>query len=142
MQHFYIDFSAITPKKINDLAKENARLIVKEDRVKTHQIRNIFSYIERMRIEFKQLIRLEEKDDDFQKLKNSLTMRLLLLKPKIAYAAGRSKGFRNRFFPLVEAAIEGVEMVSVEEKIEAYQKFFALMESIVAYHKFFDSEPK
>ena len=60
---------------------------------------------------------------------------LILLKPKLAYAAGRQKNVKKNFQKFMTKAINGV--ADAQNKKDAIEKFFALVESIVAYHKFY-----
>lgn len=117
----------IKPKDLDRLARENAETFVRKDRLKTHQLRNVFSAIEKMRTQFKQK----------ETYTDELEMELILLKPKIAYAAGRQRSVRYHFFPFIESAIGAVESSGNKEK--AMKNFFALMESVVGYHKYFES---
>lgn len=131
-----IDFNNPKASVLDKLAKDYAEIFVSKDRLKTHQLRNVFSSIEKMRSAFKQKKKYDE----------DLEMQLIMLKPKIAYAAGRSKSVRYNFYPFVEAAVNAVVEVAEnnpqnDEKInKALQYFFALMESVVGYHKFFESK--
>ncbi|MBK8652909.1 MAG: type III-A CRISPR-associated protein Csm2 [Haliscomenobacter sp.] len=128
------NLATIHAKDIDRIAKEQAKIFVLQDRLKTHQLRNVFSAIERMRSKTK------AKPGKDQTIYQMVETDLILLKPKIAYAAGRQKSVRNTFFPFVEAAIEAVVMNQEnEKKVAALKNFFALMESVVGYHKFFES---
>ncbi len=98
------------------------------DKLKTNQIRNFYSAITRMRTEY------EQSNYDYEAIKNQLVM----LKPKLAYAAGRQTAVRANFYPFMKMAIEGVG--SATNKREAMEKFFLLIESVVAYHKFHGGE--
>jgi len=118
----------INPQEINDLAKKHAEKFVQRDKLKTHQLRNVFSAIEKMRTKYKRL----------GKFNDELEMDLILLKPKIAYAAGRQKSVRYNFFPFLEDAVNAVDQSKNKDK--AIQNFFALMESVVGYHKFYESK--
>jgi len=116
----------ITPQALNQLAEKYAEVFVRQDRLKTHQLRNVFSSIERMRTTYKS-----------KKTYESIEQDLVLLKPKIAYAAGRQKTVRYNFFPFVKGAIDGV--TNAKDKEKALTNFFALMESVVGYHKYFEN---
>lgn len=143
MSDIKFDFLNDKPQALNSKAKEYAMIFVKKDKLKTHQLRNVFSSIEKMRTAFK---RKKQYDDEIE-------MDLIMLKPKIAYAAGRQKSVKNNFYYFVEAAIDAVEIVgqkrsegneeeqkaNQEAANKALQKFFALMESVVGYHKFYES---
>jgi CRISPR-associated protein Csm2 len=116
-----LDIDALV-QKAEDLA-----LTLVKDKLKTNQIRNFYSGITRMRTDFTQ-------DGDFKKVEKSLVM----LKPKLAYAAGRQSAVRANFYPFMKSAIDGVLQSS--NKIDALDKFFLLVESVVAYHKFHGGE--
>lgn len=133
-QELKINFDTIEAQELNEIAKKNAlKLADKKDGIKTHQLRNVYSAIEKMRTLYKRSLK-EKRKEQYDKQRSELTMQLIMLKPKIAYAAGRQKNVRYSFFPLVKAAVDAVE--NSHNKDEAYKKFFALMESVVAYHKF------
>lgn len=117
----------ITPQELNNWAKEQAEIFVREDKLKTHQLRNIFSAIEKMRSQFRKK----------KKFDAEIEMQLILLKPKIAYAAGRQRSVKDHFFPFMEKAIQGVE--DSADKDLAIRNFFALIESVVGYHRFYES---
>jgi CRISPR-associated protein Csm2 len=117
----------ITPQELNQLAKQYAEVFVRQDRLKTHQLRNVFSSIEKMRTAYK-----ASKKDYY-----SVEQDLILLQPKIAYAAGRQKSVRYNFYPFLKDAINGV--VDAEDHSKALENFFALMESVVGYHKYFEN---
>ncbi len=125
-----------TAQEINQEAWDQADAFVNKDRLKTHQLRNIFSAIEKMRTLYKRIQRIKEQEKR-QPLIDDLGMQLVLLKPKIAYAAGKQRSVRYNFFPFVQGAMDAVE--KSKDKDKAYQNFFALMESVVGYHKYFES---
>lgn len=114
----------ISPKQINEIA-ENAAEKLMQDSVKTSQIRNVYGAITKIRQDF-----------DAEKRYEAIEMDLVLLKPKVAYAAGRQKAVRKNFYPLIKEAVEAVE--ASHKKDVAVQNFLRLMESVVAYHRFFD----
>lgn len=118
----------IKKNEICELVKEAKRIGEKlnDDEVKTNQIRNFYSSISKMKVLHKQ-----GKIDQ-------LWIELCLLKPKLAYAAGRQTPVRKTFKPELTFAIESIENIKeTEERKEVITKFFAFVESLVAYHKFF-----
>lgn len=128
---------AISARELDALAEENAQIFVQKDRLKTHQLRNVFSAIEKMRTLHKRILRMEngsQKED----MNEELMTQLILLKPKIAYAAGRQRSVRYNFFPFVEQAITAV--LDAKEQEKAMKNFFALMESVVGYHKYYENK--
>lgn len=106
-------------------ADETASLLTR-DKLKTGQIRNFYSAITRMRTDFSR--------HGYDKVSPQLTM----LKPKLAYAAGRQSAVRSNFYPIMKSAIDGV--TSAKDKPVALENFFMFIESVVAYHKFYGGE--
>lgn len=126
-----VTLDMLAPQDIDRIAKDFAERFVRQDRLKTHQLRNVFSSIEKMRSVYKS-----------HKNYTSIESDLILLKPKIAYAAGRQRSVRTNFFPLIEQAIDAIDAIrptDLENKHKALTNFFALVESVVGYHKFFES---
>lgn len=105
-------------RKAEDMAVQFTR-----DKLKTNQIRNFYSAITRMRADFQQSGFTPE-----------IQTQLVMLKPKLAYAAGRQTAVRANFYPFMKTAIDGVRQA------KDLEKFFLLVESIVAYHKFHGGE--
>lgn len=114
---------------LTEYAQEAAQMFVR-DRLKTHQLRNVFASVEKIR-SLHRSGQSEKRDTE-----------LILLKPKIAYAAGRQRSVRYNFFPFMEVAIDEVVKHTEgnpQEADKAYETFFSLMESVVAYHKFYEN---
>lgn len=111
------------------LAEKKAQ-IFKDDRLKTNQIRNFYSAIAQMRIKYQQA-----KNDDNKDAYNEIEVDLTMLKPKLAYAAGRQFAVKKNFYPFMVDAIKAVE--AAEDKAQAVENYFVLIESVVAYHKFY-----
>lgn len=99
------------------------RLADPREGIKTNQVRNVFAHVNRMRVDYKQAGEWTE----------GLERTLILLKPKLAYAAGRNRNVRP-FQELLSRSIDAV--VASENKARGVENFFALVEGIVAYHKF------
>ncbi len=116
------DVSALV-QKAEDMALQFTR-----DKLKTNQIRNFYSAITRMRADY------EQAENGYEQVKSQLIM----LKPKLAYAAGRQTAVRANFYPFMTSAIKSVE--DAPNKIKAMENFFLLVESVVAYHKFHGGE--
>lgn len=99
-------------EEMNTYAEELARHFSSgkdQERLSTSQIRTILSEI--------------------QKMKKYDKNQLQLLRPKLAYAAGRHKGRVKDFYTLFEAAVKQTN----EKNFKMFQNF---IEAIVAYHKF------
>lgn len=107
---------------------DNERLVKDAERLgeylgaklSTSQIRNIFSEVKRMHS-------FEENKTD-----------LILLRPKLAYTAGRHGKMRRGkltgpIVDLQEVLDAGIREIDDEKKFENFQKFF---EAILAYHRY------
>lgn len=99
------------------------RLADHREGIETNQVRNVFAHVNRMRVDYKKAGEWTE----------GLERTLILLKPKLAYAAGRNRNVRP-FQELLSRSIDAV--VASENKARGVENFFALVEGIVAYHKF------
>jgi len=86
-----------------------------EKALSTSQIRNILDEIQRI-----------PKKENFEKIKNTLN----LLRPKLAYAAGRHRGRVKDFREIVE---EAIKLVRTPEHFANFRNF---IEAIVAYHRY------
>jgi len=120
-------------QKIVNLAEEKA-ILFNNKGIKSNQIRNFYSAIDQMRITFRQHAdKSGEGSKGFDKIKHDFIM----LKPKLAYAAGRKKEIKQHFYPFMKAAIEGVEEADADKKDLAMKSYFSLIESVVGYHKYY-----
>ena len=117
----------MSPEEIVREAENVAIQLATKDKVKTGQIRNFYSGITRIRTEFT----TKGFNDDVRN-------QLVLLKPKLAYAAGRQLAVKTTFYPKMKDAVDGV--LNAGNKEEALEKFFMFVESIVAYHKFYGGD--
>lgn len=141
----------ITTATPQELVKEAEAVAKALKHIKTHQLRNVFAAINSMRRDFRSSLRKHRQDEVFKKslkelsedsriqalgnkVYEDLEMKLILLKPKLAYAAGRQKEIRNHFYNFMTSRIDEVD--AAENKLDALERFFAIIESVVAYHKF------
>ncbi len=115
-------------KDLDQIANETAKLFVQNDKIKTNQVRNVFGEIVKMRTEYGK----KKKYEDIRR-------NMILLKPKLAYAAARQKGMRS-FKETFSILIDLVE--SSEDKNIAVERFFDFSEAIVAYHRFYEENKK
>ena len=128
-----------TAKAIVNVAETNAEQF-RKDRLKTNQIRNIYSAVNMLKLDLSKLLSKKGKisDEDFTKeFDTKIMTKIILLKPKLAYAAGRQRSVRQNFYPFMTGAIESVKSASDEGKVKAIQNFFLLVESVVGFHKFY-----
>jgi CRISPR-associated protein Csm2 len=112
-----------TPQDINKWADDNA-LQFKKDGLLTNQIRNFYSAVTRLKQD------ADNPDVPFEDVERAL----VFLQPRLAYSAGRQKAVKAHFYPDMKSKIEDV--LKSTDKTKTLQKFFAYVESVVAYHKF------
>ena len=125
-------------QEIDSVAENNARTF-KTDGLKTNQIRNFYSAITRLRQDFNDAQKGIDSDKGMDVKKwEAIERELVFLKPKLAYSAGRQKAVRTTFYPFMKKHID--EVLSATNKPLALSNFFALVESVVAYHKFYGGE--
>ena len=120
---------ATMPAREIDSTAEKQAKVFKADGLKTNQIRNFYSAITRLRQDYTGV---------GKKVTTEIENTLVLLKPKLAYSAGRQKAVRANFYPFMKDNIDDV--LSSSNKSLALENFFALVEAIVAYHKFYGGE--
>ncbi|MCE2434588.1 MAG: type III-A CRISPR-associated protein Csm2 [Candidatus Latescibacteria bacterium] len=116
------DIADITSGDINNIGETQGKAFYQQ-RVTTSQLRTFYSAVNRIRVQSQQ-------EREFTSLERSL----ILLKPKLAYAAGRHPRQLKPFREFMVQAIDGV--VNSKKKGDALTNFFDLLEAVVAYHKF------
>lgn len=147
--------ASIQPQDIVKIADKQGKYF-KEQRIKANQIRNFYGEINAMKLSF-QIGRGDEMgkgDENAGKIGlndatiDTLMRKAILLRPKLAYASGRQPKVRA-VYEFMDAAITGIENASggkearemnkqTKKEVEkAFQNFFDLVESVVAYHKFY-----
>lgn len=112
----------MTEEIINN-AKEKAKQQSKN--IRTNQIRNFYTGVIGIKQEY-------EKNN--KKWNNAIATKLLLLKPALAYAAGRQNAVKP-FMDFIEPEIDA--LLASENKEKALENFIVLIESYIAYHKFY-----
>lgn len=117
------DLSYASAELINQIAFESGKDFKS---IKTNQIRNVFSEISLIRTKFKQS----------KEWTKEIESRLILLKPKLAYATGRNRQV-EKFQKFMFSAIDAVLKSKEETRLIALENFFNLIEAVVAYHKYF-----
>lgn len=129
------DLAELKPEDLNAIADEKGKDFTK---IKTNQIRNVFANINAIRTDFKIAITTKDAQDQNEKI-NKIKRDLVLLKPKLAYAAGR----QNVVKPFQEFLFELINKTVNSKKLElALENFFIMVESVVAYHKFHGGKDK
>ena len=101
--------------------------------VKVNQIRNIFTMIAKQRNDFKKIRRLDS-DKQKKQILEQIKREIILLKPMLAYAAGRQKDV----IVYQEFMRKTIDKTKDSDNIEkAINNFFILSEAVLAYHKFY-----
>ena len=123
------DLSNITPADIDRIGYVYAQKFADDGRngVKTTQLRNFYSAVVSIRTKFR----------SERKVTPQIERALILLKPKLAYAAGRQNKVKP-FYDLMKKAIDATVSVNETNKALALQNLFSITEAIVGYHKFLD----
>lgn len=106
---------------------EEAKILgkyLKDIGVKSSQFRRIFTHIKRLHVE----ININTEKDN--PLKDEKLKKVLILKPKMAYTAGRHDNLRF----LYEKITEFVDKI---ERVNDYNIFYDFIEASLAYHKYF-----
>ena len=133
-----------TPEAIVEQAKRLGEQFSRE--LKTHQLRNFYSGITQIRQDWKQ-----GRNNELE-----ASARLIMLQPKLAYAAGRQPKIKDFFKTITDeinqarAEIKALETTTgsgetssaqaKKSQKEVLDNFFALIEGIVAYHKFYGGD--
>ncbi len=94
---------------------------LKNQRLETNQIRKFLDAINRLKVKLAQ-------DKDDKQIFSEIESEIVLLKPKLAYAAARQK-VAKPLSDVMSAAIDHVH------NVEDFKRLVQLIESIIAYHK-------
>ncbi|MDP3566387.1 type III-A CRISPR-associated protein Csm2 [Sediminibacterium sp.] len=113
----------ITPKEYAD-EEGYADKIANNSQLDTTQLRKFFGAIRE--------IEKEEKWSDME-------TDFYLLKPKLAYAAGRDL-IKKPFYQFMMACMRKVDVGTEEEKVENFKVMVNFLEAVVAYHKFYSTK--
>lgn len=99
--------------------------------MKTTQLRRFFGAIK--------LIERTIEEENSEKAWDEVEAEFYLLKPKIAYAKGR-KLISEEFYQVLKVSLNKIDVGTNQEKIENFKRFVKFLESIVAYHKFYNGD--
>jgi CRISPR-associated protein Csm2 len=98
---------------------------LKERNVKRSQFRRVFTHIKKIQANVESNKKLK-KDDT---IPGDILKELLLLKPKMAYTAGRHTSIKD-FYDVVVKFVNGMKTV------EEFNRFYDFVEATLAYHRF------
>jgi CRISPR type III-A-associated protein Csm2 len=135
-QHKY-SFSNIVEARPQQLNSEARALADSLRGVKTHQLRNFYAAVGRIRRDYNKLLKDSKEASEFEAFQG-IELELMLLQPRLAYAAGRERRLKDKFFDLMEFVINGIINAPENQKGKAMKNFFALAEGIIGYHKFIE----
>lgn len=126
----------ILPEKIVEITRDKGKSFAIN--IKTNQIRNFYSSINLIRQKHQERTRLENLGQDadadsIQRLSREIHSQIILLEPKLAYAAGRQSDVKP-FYTWIVEVIEAYQKAS--DKKMAVENLIILIESVVAFHKF------
>ena len=110
-------FSDLTTDTLVNQAEEMGKFLAQKVRLTTRQIRRFLDAVNKIKSSGRQ-------ETDFRSA-------CLLLKPKLAYAAGRKKAVK----PLMTVLVPCIDKVHSEEDFMHFHRF---VEAIVAYHRFYN----
>ncbi len=102
-----------------EIAKNELTSVPDSKKVSTSQIRNVYGTVKKLELE-------GESDDT--------VFKLVLLKPKLAYAAGRHDKIPGMKV-LQKVLSDAIDLVS--EKKDRFTNFCKFFEAILAYHKYY-----
>ncbi len=101
-------------RKLVDVAEKFGKHIAKVNKVTTSQIRNVYGTVKKL---------------EMTGWNDETARRLLLLKPLMAYAAGRHGGGVKELEQVISQAIDQVSNANT------FKRFCQFFEAIIAYHK-------
>jgi len=120
---------SLSELQVKDFAKRDgyAEIIAKDNRsLKTSQLRKIFGAVQQIKTELSDK-RWFEVEADFY-----------LLQPMLAYAKARDL-IPDKFLELMKVCMDKIDVGDDEDSIkENYNQFVMFLESIVAYHKYYN----
>jgi len=98
---------------------------LERNKVKSSQFRRVFTHIKKIQIS------MESKGYGKDKrMPDDIFKEVLLLKPKIAYTAGRHENIRD-FYDVM------VQFVNAIETVGDFNRFYDFVEASLAYHKYY-----
>jgi CRISPR-associated protein Csm2 len=98
--------------------------LLKDERVKRSQFRRVFTHIKKIQSNME-----SKKLEKSSPIPPPILKDILLLKPKMAYTAGRHQNLRM-FYEVV------VKFVNPMKTVEEFNRFYDFVEATLAYHRF------
>ncbi len=121
---FKIDIEKMTD--YNELVKkaEEFGIRLKERDVKSSQFRRVFGHIKKIQNDVE-----SKKYEKTADIPGEILKEILLLKPKMAYTAGRHKNLKD-FYDVVVTFVNGMKTVM------EFNRFYDFVEATLAYHRY------
>jgi len=115
------DLSQVDAATLIEIAEKVGKYLAREMNLKMNQIRRFLDAVRRIEADWK-----SSKGKEFQEVSDAV----VLLRPKLAYAAGREK----KVIPLLNVLDPAIKSGARSEK--EFMNLLRLIEGIVAYHRF------
>jgi CRISPR-associated protein Csm2 len=129
------EYSGLKDYPIRTLVEQTEKFgsYLKQQRLETNQVRKFLDAVNRLKVKIAQdedeTIKLATTDEEREKIRfEKIEPDIVLLKPKLAYAAARQKAAK----PLSEVMSVAIDRVY---STEDFNRLVQLIESIIAYHK-------
>ncbi|HPN39738.1 MAG TPA: type III-A CRISPR-associated protein Csm2 [Melioribacteraceae bacterium] len=128
------DLALLQPEDINSIGESFGKTLANTSTgIRTSQVRNIYSAIISIRT------KLKNKNNTNNKIDDDIKTDLILIKPKLAYATGRVKNVK----PLYELLSKAIDCsINSQNQVKSVSNLISIVETIVAYHKFFGGKDK
>ena len=101
---------------------------LKQQRLETNQIRKFLDAVNRLKVKRAQYEENRDRSENEQQIFAAIEPEIVLLKPKLAYAAARQKAAK----PLSQVMSAAIDRV---ESLDDFSRLVQLIEAIIAYHK-------
>lgn len=112
--------------KLVEVADRLGKYFANANGLSTSQIRNIFGEVKRLQMKLQMKGRFDQ-----QSARELISRELILLKPKLAYQAGRHN--HTRVPQMAEVLSKAIDRVGSDPK--RFENFADFFEAILAYHK-------
>lgn len=128
------DMADLRPQDIDNISEIFGERFANNS-IKTNQIRNMYSGVNALRTKLKASNKSNGNDLD-----EDLMMEFVLLKPQMAYSAGRQKRNDRQIYDefyndIIKQSINLTQ--NSKNQVKSLENFISIIESIVAYHKFY-----
>ncbi len=134
------NLDVMTPETMVAISEKKGKEFAGNNGIKTNQIRNFYSAVNSIRVKMQEKNKFKNDDKEkvrFVELTREIHTELILLEPKLAYAAGRQTKVKP-FYDFVKELIDAYKLSINRES--AIINFITIIESVVAYHKFYGGD--